>query len=549
MLTQPSNNLISEEVRQKNGKVLVHCSAGVSRSPAVCLAYLINTLNYCLEDAYDFLRSKRACIAPNLNFMRQLQEFERNHKNKCNITDSSTNRLQSDEARNKPFLTNSKFSSSFDPSLFCSVQNGTTDCAENGTRSLIKYVDPMKKARHRKKDKLVTNCASLCMKTNEKDVSLKIIQHKLSNVLLHTYKKCSNESPLSRKWAFYLLSLLTSRKMKPTAPMILRNSQFFKDSLTQVFSLEGVEHPITLSLLDVNIRKRSNRKFLLLNRDFNEKKLCCRGKKDLIKIHRKIDSHCSDAEKDRKEKSEELCDRLALQQNTRKVNKCSFSGDQSVTFAKKNLFINDVFINEDLHSSTACIPSDTKSGSSSISNERFHEKTRSSDNPAENETSSPAKRLRPSSLINVRPCNSRTSFNKLSQTWQHVDGSCRTFPASLPFTINSTSLPQSPERTHIQEFSVLTSSLGSLQQPFSSNILPMLLTSSLEAASHPLSPDLSPQGLCSHVQSKRKIFVSILTPTCNQEAAFSFEPCQTHSPIGGLLPSPTVCHSPLLSPS
>ena len=484
--------------------------------------------------------------------MRQLQEFEMSHKSKCNIAISSINRLQSDEDRNKAFLTNSKFSSASDPSFCYSVQNRATDHAEDGTDSLIKFVGPLKKVKHRNKDKLMRACASLYMKTNEKDRSLKAIQHKFNNLLLQTYKKCSNESPMPRKWAWCLLSLLTSTQGKSAVPIILKNSQFFRDSVTQAFRLEGVEHPIISSLLDVNIRKRSKRRFLLLGRDFNEKEICCRDKKDPIKFQRMADLHCSDSKKNQKEKDEELRDCIALQQNTRQVQICGFLSDQNSIMAPKN-FISDVVINKDLFSSTACISSDMRSSSNSISDERFHDEIRSNGDTIniENETLSPTKRLRPSSLTNGRQHKSRTVFNKLSQTWQHVDGSFRTFPASLPFAFNSaTSLPQSPERTHLQEFSVLTSSLGSLQQPFSSNILPMLLTSSLETVSHPLSPvSLSPQGLHSHVQSKRKIFVSLLTPTCNQEAAFSFEPCQTHSPIGGLLPSPTVCHSPLLSPS
>ena len=41
------------DVKSRNGKVLVHCKAGVSRSATLCLAYLISCRKMCLNDAYD----------------------------------------------------------------------------------------------------------------------------------------------------------------------------------------------------------------------------------------------------------------------------------------------------------------------------------------------------------------------------------------------------------------------------------------------------------------------------------------------------------------
>jgi len=54
----------------------VHCLAGISRSPAICMAYLMFSLHLTLDGAHDYLKARRHLISPNLNFMRQLAEFE-----------------------------------------------------------------------------------------------------------------------------------------------------------------------------------------------------------------------------------------------------------------------------------------------------------------------------------------------------------------------------------------------------------------------------------------------------------------------------------------
>ncbi|XP_061430215.1 LOW QUALITY PROTEIN: dual specificity protein phosphatase 6-like [Lethenteron reissneri] len=66
-----------DEARQKKCGVLVHCLAGISRSVTVTVAYLMQTLNLSLNDAYDLVRNKKANISPNFNFMGQLLDFER----------------------------------------------------------------------------------------------------------------------------------------------------------------------------------------------------------------------------------------------------------------------------------------------------------------------------------------------------------------------------------------------------------------------------------------------------------------------------------------
>jgi dual specificity MAP kinase phosphatase len=69
------HTVISEAI--KAGKnILVHCAAGVSRSPTLAIAYLMieNRWNY--NKAYDFVKKKRYFIYPNAGFVKQLQNLQ-----------------------------------------------------------------------------------------------------------------------------------------------------------------------------------------------------------------------------------------------------------------------------------------------------------------------------------------------------------------------------------------------------------------------------------------------------------------------------------------
>ncbi|CAL4085051.1 unnamed protein product [Meganyctiphanes norvegica] len=65
-----------EDVRKRNGCALVHCIAGVSRSPAFILAYLIKYIKLNLRQAFQHLRQIRPNIRPNNGFFKQLIDFE-----------------------------------------------------------------------------------------------------------------------------------------------------------------------------------------------------------------------------------------------------------------------------------------------------------------------------------------------------------------------------------------------------------------------------------------------------------------------------------------
>jgi len=64
-------------IKSKNGKILVHCKAGVSRSATLCLAYLISNRKMNLDEAYNEIKQKRRVISPNFNFMGQLLSWQK----------------------------------------------------------------------------------------------------------------------------------------------------------------------------------------------------------------------------------------------------------------------------------------------------------------------------------------------------------------------------------------------------------------------------------------------------------------------------------------
>mmetsp|Transcript_20766 Transcript_20766/g.42239 ORF Transcript_20766/g.42239 Transcript_20766/m.42239 type:complete len:184 (-) Transcript_20766:82-633(-) len=67
---------------QSGGKILVHCNAGLSRSAAVVVAYVMESLRMPFVDAIQHVQSKRCCIHISEALHNQLREFETIYQNR-----------------------------------------------------------------------------------------------------------------------------------------------------------------------------------------------------------------------------------------------------------------------------------------------------------------------------------------------------------------------------------------------------------------------------------------------------------------------------------
>ena len=65
-----------DEVCREEGRALVHCNAGVSRSAALCMAYLMKHRGQTLLQAHGWVKACRPVVRPNVGFWKQLIAFE-----------------------------------------------------------------------------------------------------------------------------------------------------------------------------------------------------------------------------------------------------------------------------------------------------------------------------------------------------------------------------------------------------------------------------------------------------------------------------------------
>ncbi|CAG2109222.1 unnamed protein product [Medioppia subpectinata] len=125
------------------GNCLVHCNAGVSRSTAICTAYLMTKEKMTFTDALNAIREARPFSKPNDGFMRQLQEY--NDEIRGNIMTINIR-----EAR--PFSKPNDGGSSVKNKL---KQFGATLNAHFEQRA--KYISPIKLPLKKRSDSIVPN--------------------------------------------------------------------------------------------------------------------------------------------------------------------------------------------------------------------------------------------------------------------------------------------------------------------------------------------------------------------------------------------------------
>ena len=69
------HNIINKALVE-NKNVIVHCAAGISRSSSLVIAYLMIENRWSYEEAYNYVKSKRSIINPNIGFVKQLKALE-----------------------------------------------------------------------------------------------------------------------------------------------------------------------------------------------------------------------------------------------------------------------------------------------------------------------------------------------------------------------------------------------------------------------------------------------------------------------------------------
>ncbi|KAL5261244.1 hypothetical protein ACHWQZ_G007076 [Mnemiopsis leidyi] len=104
VLDVPKSNLLRhwentsrfiKDCRDSNGKVLVHCQMGISRSGSTTISYLMREYGMSLSDATSFVKHRRSCVKPNVGFQKQLEFYQETIKEYQNDTQTLNEILNS----------------------------------------------------------------------------------------------------------------------------------------------------------------------------------------------------------------------------------------------------------------------------------------------------------------------------------------------------------------------------------------------------------------------------------------------------------------------
>ena len=69
-------------IEAADGRVFVHCGAGISRSGSIVIAYIMRKEGKSYEEAVSFVRERRSSVKPNDGFVKQLIDYGEKFKNK-----------------------------------------------------------------------------------------------------------------------------------------------------------------------------------------------------------------------------------------------------------------------------------------------------------------------------------------------------------------------------------------------------------------------------------------------------------------------------------
>lgn len=70
---------------EHNGRTLVHCNAGVSRSTALCMVYLMKHQGVSLLEAHRWIKKCRPMARPNNGFWEQLIRYETELRGRASV--------------------------------------------------------------------------------------------------------------------------------------------------------------------------------------------------------------------------------------------------------------------------------------------------------------------------------------------------------------------------------------------------------------------------------------------------------------------------------
>ncbi|KAK3093010.1 hypothetical protein FSP39_009983 [Pinctada imbricata] len=78
-------NSFLEECFSKGGKALVHGNAGISRSAAIVIAFVMEKFGLPYRDSFLYVQQRRFCVCPNEGFVQQLTEYEPMYRARLHI--------------------------------------------------------------------------------------------------------------------------------------------------------------------------------------------------------------------------------------------------------------------------------------------------------------------------------------------------------------------------------------------------------------------------------------------------------------------------------